>query len=72
MPKPLCGHDFVPFQTLVFGAAGSNFVFCLSKMEYYSGWPAANKFACLLCTTLNNVNRVIFFKIRLLLNRITM
>jgi len=37
VPKPLCGHDFVPFQTLVFGAAGSNFVFCLSKMEYYSG-----------------------------------
>jgi hypothetical protein len=33
VPKPLYDHDFVPFQTLVFGAAGSNFVFCLNKME---------------------------------------
>lgn len=37
VPKPLHYHDFVPFQILVFCAAGRNFVFCLSKLEYYSG-----------------------------------
>ena len=42
LPKPLYDHDFVPFQTLVFGAAGSNFVFRLSKMEYYSGLLRTN------------------------------
>jgi len=36
-PKPLYDHDFIPIQTLAFSATGSNFVFCLSKMEYYSG-----------------------------------
>jgi hypothetical protein len=43
VPKPLYDHDFVPFQTLVYGAAGINFVFCLSKMEYYSGLLRINE-----------------------------
>jgi hypothetical protein len=42
VPKLLYDRDIVGFQTLVFGAAGSNFVCCQSRMEYYNGLLLVN------------------------------